>query len=598
METLVPPETLLFERFRLERSGGRLFKQDQNGAWQPVAIGSRAFDILAVLAERPGRLVPRAEIMAAAWPGIVVEDGNLAVQIAALRRILDRDRSDGSCIQTVPGRGYRFAVPVARGDGANGSAASASGHAALASGNGAAAIGAGEPLQPIAVPDRADHLRRARGRRRGSVASFGAALLVAAAALAAVAWHSSRVEPQPPRLSIAVLPFADLSPGHDQQYFADAVTGDLTTDLSRMGGMFVVSAESAMTYRGKAETAREIGRELDVRYVVEGSVERAGDRVRVNAQLIDAGSDAHLWAARFDRDFRGLFELQNEITGRIAFALNVEMIVAEGTRPIANPQAEDYIFRGREAFFGRAPAPKNYDEAIGWYERALALDPQSAAAKTWLAGALINRVFVFPTKAAPADLARAEKLIDEALAAGSRIPWAHYVKASVLRAKGQWAEAIPEFEAALALNRNMTGPLQGLGWCKLFTGARDEVIPLAEKGIRIGPRDPSIGFRYLQIAEVRDLQGRPKDAIGWFEKTRAAMPNYAGGRAHLAADYALTGDAERAAVEFAAARRMNPHLYSSLAGLRASQPWGVPKVEALFEATYFAGLRKAGMPEQ
>ena len=333
-------------------------------------------------------------------------------------------------------------------------------------------------------------------------------------------------------------------------------------------------------------------------FVVEGSVERAGDRVRVNAQLIDAASDAHLWAERFDREFRDLFELQSEITGRIAFALSLEMVDAEAARPIANPEALDYIFRGREAFSGRPPSRENYDAAIGLYERALALDPQSTAAKTYLAGALINRVLSFPTASAPADLARAGKLIDEALAAGTLIPWAHYVKGSVLRAQGQWAAAIPEFETALALNRNMTGALQGLGWCKLFTGSLDEVIPLAEKGIRIGARDPTIGFRYFQIGEVYQLQGRRDEAIGWFEKARAAMPAVGGPLLHLASVDALAGDSGRAATELTEARRLNPHLYSSIARLKVSQPWGVPKVQAMFEATYFAGLRKAGMPEE
>lgn len=205
---------------------------------------------------------------------------------------------------------------------------------------------------------------------------------------------------------------------------------------------------------------------------------------------------------------------------------------------------------------------------------------------------------MFPTASAPADLARAGRLIDEALAAGTRIPWAHYVKGTVLRAQGQWAAAIPEFEAALALNRNMTGPLQGLGWCKLFTGSLDEVIPLAEKGIHIGARDPTIGFRYYQIGEVRELQGRPGEAILWFEKARAAMPALGGPLLHLASIHALAGEAGRAAAELAAARRLNPHLYSSIARLKASQPWGIPKVQAMFEATYFAGLRKAGMPEE
>ncbi|HXC15344.1 MAG TPA: winged helix-turn-helix domain-containing protein [Stellaceae bacterium] len=284
METLAPAETLLFKRFRLDRSGGRLLKQDENGAWCPVTIGSRALDILAALAERQGALVSRDEIMAAAWPGVTVEDNNLAVQIAALRRVLDRDRGDDSCIQTIPGRGYRLAVPVARGDVTSAAGSSGNGHAPVASGNGGAPLGDGEPPHPFAMPHHADDLRPARTRlTRGSLADFGAALLFAAAALAGFAWQFSRVEPPPPRLSIAVLPFADLSPGRDQQYFADAVTEDLATDLLRMAGMFVISADIALIYRTKPVDAKQIGRELGVRYVVEGSVERAGDRVRVNA---------------------------------------------------------------------------------------------------------------------------------------------------------------------------------------------------------------------------------------------------------------------------------------------------------------------------
>lgn len=139
----------------------------------------------------------------------------------------------------------------------------------------------------------------------------------------------------------------------------------------------------------------------------------------------------------------------------------------------------------------------------------------------------MNRVNYGFTPSPAVDLARAEKLIDEALAAGTRIPWAHYVKGTVLRDKGRWDDAAPEFEAALALNRNMTGPFQGLGWCKLFTGSLDGVIPLAEKAIRLGPRDLGIGFRYLIIGEVYELRGQPSEAIVWFEKARgtiAAVP--------------------------------------------------------------------------
>jgi tetratricopeptide (TPR) repeat protein len=148
-------------------------------------------------------------------------------------------------------------------------------------------------------------------------------------------------------------------------------------------------------------------------------------------------------------------------------------------------------------FHGRSPSHENYRAAIALYEQALVLDPQSTEAKTSLAGALVNDVISFRPESSAADLALGGKLIDEVLETSPKIPWAHYVKGTILRAKGQWQDAINEFEAALTLNRNMTGPLQGLGWCKLFTGSLDEVDPLAEKAIRIGPRDPAIGFGYL-----------------------------------------------------------------------------------------------------
>ena len=216
------------------------------------------------------------------------------------------------------------------------------------------------------------------------------------------------------------------------------------------------------------------------------------------------------------------------------------------------------FFAGREFFSGRPPTPENLQNAISLYEQALRLDPRSAEAKTFLAGALVNRVNFGFTPSPAVDLARAEKLIDEALAGGTRIPWAHYVKGTVLRNKGQWDDAVPEFEAALAFNRNMTGPLQGLGWCKLSTGSLDEVIPLAEKAIRIGPRDPGIGFRYLMIGYAHQLQARPDEAIVWFEKARGTIAAVPGLWAHLASAHALTGNIERAAADLAEARRLSP----------------------------------------
>ena len=538
MDALASDDTLLFECFRLDRRRGCLLKQDEDNAWRPVAIGSRALAVLAVLADRQGALLAKEEIIAAVWPNTVVEDNNLSVQIAALRRILDRDRTDGSCIQTISGRGYRFIAPVTR----------------------------------IGAEMRSD-IRSAR-------TSF------------------DRAERSRPRLSIVVLPFANLSEDREQQYLADGITEDATTDLSRIAGLLVISHTTAVTYRSQRVSARQIGQDLRVRYVLEGSVRRSGNQVRVNAQLIDAETDAHLWAERFDHQITDLFELQSEITGRIAYTLNLELIAAEAKRPVEYPDARDYVFRGRD-FFARPPTRENVLNAISCYEQALGLDPESAEAKTYLAGALVNYVNFGFTSSPVVDLARAEMLIDEALAAGTKIPWAHYVKGTVLRRKGRWDDAIAKFEAAMALNPNTTGPLQGLGWCKLYTGSLDEVIPLLEKAIRIGPRDPQIGFRYLIIGEVHELRARPDEAIVWFDKARVTIAAVPLLWAHLAAAHALRGDLAEAAADLAEARRLSPDdRYSTITRLKASQEWGVPKVEALFDATYFTGLRKAGMPEQ
>jgi TolB-like protein/class 3 adenylate cyclase len=185
-----------------------------------------------------------------------------------------------------------------------------------------------------------------------------------------------------PRLSIVVLPFANLSDDREQQYFADGITEDLTTDLSRVADSFVISRNTAFTYRNKPIDTKQIGRELGVRYVLEGSVRRSGNQLRISAQLIDAATDAHLWAERFDHDTGDLFALQNEIASRIANALGVELIAAEAARPTEHPDALDYILRGRAALSNPRSREK-YAEAISLFERALELDRRSVAAQSY-----------------------------------------------------------------------------------------------------------------------------------------------------------------------------------------------------------------------
>jgi TolB-like protein/DNA-binding winged helix-turn-helix (wHTH) protein/Tfp pilus assembly protein PilF len=600
MDRLGSADVLLFEGFRFDRGRGDLFRLDQAGVAAPVSIGSRSLALLGLLVERRGELVSKDAIMNAVWPGIAVEEGNLTVQISALRRILDEDRAQGSCIQTVPGRGYRFVAPVTR-VGRGPSPASCP-----LSGNGSDAPIAENPRpQGPGAPGqigRAVPAPTPRGRHRlgGGITAAVISALVLVAAVAAGNWRSlwSGDARPAPRLSIVVLPFANLSDDREQQYFADGVTEDVTTDLSRLAHMFVISRNTALTYRNRPVDAKQIGRELGVRYVLDGSVRRSGDQVRVSAQLIDTETDAQLWAERFDRDTGDLFVLQNEITARIAVALDLEVTGAEAARRSEHPDAMEYILRGRAAL-SKPSTPENYVEAISLYERALALDPGSVEAKSWLATALVIRMFDAMADSAAADVARAEGLAGQALAASPRSPLAHFARGMVLRAQGRDEEAIPEYEAVIAFNPNWVFAITSLGWAKFMTGSIEEMIPLQEQAIRLSPSDPTIDASYWRIGLVHLLQSRTDEAIRWLEKARSANPARPSPHAYLASAYALKGEADQAASELAEARRLvHGNLYSSIARLKATIPFGVPKIRALFEATYLAGLRKAGVPEE
>jgi len=332
--------------------------------------------------------------------------------------------------------------------------------------------------------------------------------------------------------------------------------------------------------------------------LLEGSVRRSGSQLRVSAQLIDAATDAHLWAERFDSDTGNLFTLQNEITSRIAVALNIELTSREAARPTEHPDALDYILRGRAAYW-KPNSLEKWVETVSLFEHALALDPQSVEAQSWLANALAFQVANGYASSGAAEIRRAEELIGKALASSPRNWFAHYAKGSLRRVvQHRCEEAIPEYEIALALNPYWMNTLVGLGSCKLLTGSIEEVIPLSEQAIRLSPRDPFISIPFIQIGQVHLLQSRTDEAIIWLEKARNAFPGYPEPHAWLSSAYALKGETERAAAELGEARRlMGEGYYLSIAHLSGVYDFGVPKVRALFETTYLAGLRKAGMPE-
>ena len=400
-----------------------------------------------------------------------------------------------------------------------------------------------------------------------------------------------------PRLSIVVLPLANLSNDPEQQYFADGITEDLTTDLSRIAHSFVISRNTAFTYRNKPIDTKQIGRELGVRYVLEGSVRRSGNQVRVNAQLIDADTDAHLWAERFDGDIGDLFVLQNEITSRIAIALNLELLAAEAARPTDRPDARDYILRARAAYL-HGPRRDNYAEIIENLERALTLDPQSIEAQGRLAAELAGRVLDGLTATAATDIARAERLTVQALTIDPRSPLAHFARGQLLRAQRRPAEAIAEYETVIASDRNHVNALAATSWCLAYTGSLEPAIAVLLQVVRLSPRDPEIGVWFGRIGLIYLLQSRFDEAVLWLERARNANPELPYLHCHLASAYALTGEIDRAAAELSEARTLRGEGYFSISQMKAVGYFGVPTVNDLYEATFFAGLRKAGVPEE
>ena len=597
MDGLGSADILQFEGFRLDRRAGRLCRLDQAGIVTPIALGSRTLDLLALLVSRRGELVSKDELLAAVWPGRVVEEANLNVQISKLRHILDHGRQQGSCIQTVIGYGYRFTGEVVTAE------PTAPTEGCPPSGDADAVAGSREPCEPGAA-GLAQNARFAPAialplRPRVALASVLAALGLVAVLIAYLNLASSgsmEARLMPPPLSIIVLPFANLGDDREQQYFADGLGEDLTTDLSRIGQMFVISHNTASTYRNKTVDTKRIGRELGVRYVLEGAVQRSGNLLRVSARLSDAERGVNLWAERFDGDTDDLFALQNEITRRIATTLNLEMIRAEAGKRTEHPDALDLILRGR-ALLTKPPTTATRAEAIALFERALSLDAQSITAQTWLARTLAARESDQLTASPAADVAHAEALVQKALAAEPRNPLVHYAEGTVLRAQDRFEEALHEYELAIDADRNWLDAYANLGQCKFYTGLLEEYIPLIEQAIRLSPRDPMIGVWLGRIGLAYLLQSHFDEAIYWLEKARSTSPELPYIHARLASAFALKGQTERAKEELSNARRLShDDHYASIAHLN-TEYLGVPKVRALFSDIYFAGLQIAGMPK-
>ena len=396
-----------------------------------------------------------------------------------------------------------------------------------------------------------------------------------------------------PRLSIVVLPFANLSGDGEQDYFVDGVTESLTTDLSRISGSFVIGRHTAFTYKGKAADLKRIGRELNVRYVLEGSVQRSENRVRVNVQLIDAETGNHLWAERFDKAIADLFDMQDEIVSRLANALKTQLIEAEARRAERSPHPSslDLYFQGM-AWVNKGATSSHLARARDFFERALALDAGNIEAFLGLAQVdIMASVYSF-TNDSVERFAAAEATVTRVLSLAPDNASAHMFLGSVEIVTNRVAQGIADCERALELNRNLAQAHASIGGGKFFSGHAEETEDHVQEALRLSPRDIS-AFLWLQwVGVAKIMLGADEEAVAWLRKSLKANRNNPLAHFHLSAALAFLGrsDDARRAVE---------------AGLALDPTFTIRRMRRMSEHPIFRaqskrikeGMRMAGVPD-
>jgi TolB-like protein/class 3 adenylate cyclase/Tfp pilus assembly protein PilF len=439
--------------------------------------------------------------------------------------------------------------------------------------------------------------------RAGSWTPRGPALAAALAALlvlvAAAAWYvlDGRLKKpaQAGHLSIVVLPFENLSGDPSQDYFADGITENLTTDLSRLSGAFVIARNTAFTFRGKNVDAKEIGKELGVRYVLEGSVQRDQNQVRVNAQLIDAESGGHLWAERFDKPLADLFGMQDEIVASLASQLGAELITNEARRAerAPTPDSMDLYFQGM-AWLNKGRNPGNVERARSFFERASALDPDNLDAAVGLAAAEVQGATGYYVNDRAERLASAEANLNRVLSQSPNNARAHYLIGRAFAQDKRGAQGIAESERALALNPNLASAHSLIGLAKLFDGHPEETESHELEALRVSPYDTEADVWVEYIALAKMHLGAYEEALAFFRRARELNPNYATGRFNMAADLVELGRLDEARAEVQAGLALNPGftLRRYRDGAQSDNP-----VFLKGRARIIEDMRKAGVPE-
>jgi TolB-like protein len=509
-----------FGPFRLDVAAGILFR----GA-EPVALGQRAVALLKILVKGAGNPISKDRLIESAWPGLAIEESNLAVQIAALRRVFAEEPGGDSWIETLPRRGYRYVGPVAVKEQENQGAA-------------------GDEQPALAPPDKP---------------------------------------------SLAVMPFTNMSGDPEQEYFADGIVEDIITGLSRIKWLFVIARNSSFIYKGQAVNVGRVGRELGVRYVLEGSVRKAGERVRVSGQLIETETSVHLWAERYDRRLDDVFALQDEITLNVVAAIEPSLRDAEiervkRKRP-ENLDAYDLVLRALPHVV--LPMPAEAAKAMPLLERALTLEPDYAGAHGYLAWCH-QILFVyggFNKESHDAAIRHARAALsyghDDATAlalGGFAISITEHDRATAFEA----------LEQALAISPSSSLALFCGSTALAYAGEAERAIDWAERALRISPFDRMNHLSYHALAIAHFLRGRYDEAAHAARRAVQSIPSSSASRSVLAAALAKLGRIEEARAAALQVLALNP----SFSAARFCAATGLPTAlaEPMTDAWTSAGL--------
>ncbi|MGX9429513.1 MULTISPECIES: winged helix-turn-helix domain-containing tetratricopeptide repeat protein [Bradyrhizobium] len=498
-----------------------------------IAVAPKVFDLLGYLIGNRDHVVSKDDLIKAIWQGRIVSDVALTTRLNAARRAIGDSGDEQRLIRTFPRKGVRFIGTVHE--------------SAVPAG---ATVSDGSPKPGFAIPDKP---------------------------------------------SLVVLPFTNLSSDPEQEYFVDGVTESLTTDLSRMVGIFVIGRNTAFTYKGKHVDLKQIGRELGVRYVLEGSVQRNGSRMRINVQLIDAETGNHLWAERFDKPIADLFDMQDEIGARLANQPGTELVTAEARRAAQAPLPDsmDLYFQGM-ACVNRGSDPANLSHARRFFEQALCLDAGNAEAMVGMAFVDAMRGTSMQTGDRTARLLAAETSLTKVLASVPNHAMAHCLLGVVQIFTKRAAQGIAECEWALALDRNLATAYAWIGLGKCYLGRAEETEAYVMEAFRLSPRD-NRAFSWMNTAGVaQSYLAADEAAAYWFRRSIETNRNVAAFvHFYLAAALAHLERIEEAQASVQAGLALDPDF--TLSHFLAIAPMDNPTCLAQ-RARIAEGMRKAGLP--